>query len=54
MVTDATGSMFDKRAMTTNDIVELDVKFSSMIVGYKVYHSNKENSVSSTTKYATY
>lgn len=54
MVTNATGSKFDKRDMTTNDIVELDVKFSSMLVGYKVYQSIDENLVSSTTIYVAY
>lgn len=54
MVTDATGSRFDKRAITINDIAEPDVKFSSMVVGYKVYHSNKENSVSETPIYVAY
>lgn len=32
-----TGSKFDNRAMIVNDILENDVKFASMVVGYKVY-----------------
>lgn len=54
VVTDTTRSRFDKRAMTINDILEYDVKFASMVIGYKIYHSSQENSVSSTAIYAAY
>jgi len=37
IVTEATGSKFDKRAMTIEDIIDLDVKFASMIIRYKIY-----------------
>lgn len=53
-VIDATSSKFDKRAMTINDIIETDVKFSSMVVKYKVYHSNQENSVFNIAIYVAY
>lgn len=36
IVTNATESKFNKRAMTINDILEYDVSFSSMVIGYKV------------------
>lgn len=36
IVTNATESKFDQRAMTINDILEHDVKFDSMVIGYKV------------------
>lgn len=32
-----TSSKFNRRVMTINDILEHDVKFVSMVVGYKVY-----------------
>jgi len=53
-VTEATGSKFDKRAMTIEDITDLDIKFASMIIGYKIYHSSRENSVSGTAVYTAY
>lgn len=54
IVTDTTSSKFDRRAMTINDILEHDVRFSSMMTRYKIYSSSRENSVSSTAIYATY
>lgn len=53
-VTNATGAQFDKRAMIIKDIAKMDVKFSSMVIGYKLYHSNRDNSVFGTTIYAAY
>jgi len=53
-VTDATGSRFDKMAMIINDIIDLDVKLASMVIGYKIYHSSRENSISGMTIYAAY
>lgn len=53
IVIDTTGSKFD-RAMTINDILEHDVRFDSMVIGYKSYNSNKENSVSEIAIYAVY
>jgi len=53
-VSDATRSKFDKRAMTVEDITEPDVKFASMIIGYKIYHSSRENSVPGTAIYTAY
>lgn len=41
-----TGSKVNNRAMTIHDILENDVKFASMVVGYKVYKSSRYNSVS--------
>lgn len=49
-----TGSKFDNRTMTINDILKHDVRFASMVVVYKVYQSSRENSVSGTTIYTTY
>lgn len=51
---DATGSKFDRRAMTINDILEYDVKFASMVIGYKVYYSSKDNYVFKKTIYVAY
>lgn len=54
MVTDAIGSKFDKRDMTINDIIELDVNFSFMVVEYKVCHSSWENYVFGTAIHVAY
>lgn len=35
-------------------MIEYDVRFSSMVKGYKVYLSNRKNSISDTVIYATY
>lgn len=40
--------------MTISDIVEYDVRFASMVTGYKVYQSSRDNSVSSMAICATY
>lgn len=40
--------------MTISDIIEHDVKFASMVTGYKVYQSSRQNSVSDTAIFATY
>lgn len=50
----ATGSQFDRKAMTINNIMDHDVKFSSMVVVYKVYQSTRQNFVSGTTIYFVY
>lgn len=54
MVTKATGSQFDNRSMTIHDIVEYDVWFVSMVMVYKLYQSDRDNSVSGTTIYVSY
>lgn len=43
MVTEATGSQFESRSMTIHDIVEYDVWFASMVMGYKLYQSTRDN-----------
>jgi len=53
-VSEATRSKFDKRAMTIEDITNPDIKFASMIIGYKIYHSSRENSVPRTVIYSAY
>jgi len=40
--------------MTINDIIELNVKFASMVIGYKIYHLRRENFISGTTIYVAY
>lgn len=47
-VTKLTGAQFDNRSMTINNILDHDVKFASMIIGYKVYQSSKLNFVFAT------
>lgn len=54
IVTNATRSRFDKREMTINDILEHDIKFASMVFGYKIYYSSRENFIYGTTIYAAY
>lgn len=49
-----TGAQYDNKSMTIDDILENEVKFSSMIIGYKVYQSSRLNSVSGTAIYASY
>lgn len=53
-ITKLTDSQFDIRSMMIDDILEHDVKFSSMIIGYKFYQSSILNSISSTMIYITY
>lgn len=42
------------RSMTISDIIEYDVRFASMVIGYKVYQSSRANSVYGMAIYATY
>lgn len=53
-VTEAIGSQWDRKEMMIDDIATMDVKFSSMVIGYKIYHSSWENSISGTTIYVAY
>lgn len=48
------GSKFDKHAMKINDILENDIRFAEMVIGYNIYYSSKENSFSSTAIYVAY
>lgn len=54
IVAATTDSKFDNREMTINDILQHDVTFASMVVGYKVYQTSRQNSVSGSTIYTTY
>lgn len=54
VVNNAIRSKFDKWVMTIKDILEYDIRFASMVIGYKIYYSNKENSFFSTTIYDAY
>jgi len=40
--------------MTINEIIDPDVRFASMVNGYKIYHPSRENSVSGMTIYVAY
>lgn len=46
-VMDLTGATFDKRSLRLNDVKDINVRFISMILGYKATHANRLNSVSS-------
>lgn len=46
-VMDLTGTTFDKRSLRVNDVKDINVRFVSMILGYKATHANRLNSVSS-------
>lgn len=48
------GIMYDKRALTIKDIKKLIMKYASMMIGYKLYFSNKENYISTITINTTY
>lgn len=54
LVTNTIGSKFDKKEMTINYILGYDVKFASMVIGYKIYHSSGENSIFDTAIYAAH
>lgn len=54
IVTNATGSKFDKSVMTTNDILEHDINLASIVVRYKIHYSNRENFIFRTTIYVAY
>lgn len=47
LVIDLTGATFDKRSLRVNDVNDTNVRFLSMILGYKATHANRLNSVSS-------
>lgn len=53
IVTKLTSAKFDGRSMKINTIKDDDVKFAAMVIGYKVYRSNRLNSMSGTTIHAT-
>lgn len=36
-----TGSQYNNWSMRIGDIIEHDVRFSSMVIGYKLYQSSK-------------
>lgn len=40
--------------MTISDIIEYDVRFASMVAGYKVYQSSRANIVSDIEIYVAY
>lgn len=40
--------------MTIDEILEDDIRFASMVIGYKIYYSSQMNPVSDTAIYATY
>lgn len=40
-----TKSKWDGRAMTINEIEDPGVKYSSMVIGYRVYHSSRTNGI---------
>lgn len=42
-----TGETSDSRSLRVNDIKDINVRFISMILGYKTTHANRLNSVSS-------
>lgn len=46
-VMNLTGATFDKISLRVNDVKDINVRFVSMILGYKATHANRLNSVSS-------
>lgn len=41
------GATFDKRSLRVNEVKDINVRFISMILGYKATHAKRLNSVSS-------
>lgn len=54
IVMEVTSLNHNNRSMTISEIVEHDVRFAQMVIGYKVYQSSRYNSIFDTTIYATY
>lgn len=44
-----TGVKFDKHALTVKDIDDSIVKYASMMIGYKIFYTNRENCIAATT-----
>lgn len=53
-VIDLTGATFDKRSLWVNYVTDINVKFISMILGYKTTRANRLNSISSLCIKSTY
>lgn len=51
---EATSSKHYGRSMIINEIIEYAIRFVSLVTGYKVYQSSRDNTVFGTTIYATY
>lgn len=49
-----TGSRWDGRAMTVDNINDLVVKFVSMVIGYRIYYSRRMNSILVATIHTAY
>lgn len=47
LVMNLTGATSDRRSLRVNDVIDINVRFVSMILGYKSTHANGLNSVSS-------
>lgn len=47
LVMNLIGATSDKRSLRVNDVTDINVRFISMILGYKTTHANRLNSVSS-------
>lgn len=46
VVMELIGAQYDRRALTIKDITNPRMKYVAMMIGYKIYFSNRENSVS--------
>lgn len=54
MVKDLTGFKWNKRAMTIDDIRQIDVRLIAKILGYKMHYSSRLNSISTEIILMTY
>lgn len=54
IVMDQTGVKYDKRSLTTKDIRNPKIKYALIMIGCKLYFTNRENPVSTTTINMTY
>lgn len=53
-VMDLTGATFDNKSLRVNDITDANVKYVSMVFGYRVTHANRLNFVSSLCIHSAY
>lgn len=53
-VTSLTGATFDSRSLRVNDVKDINMRYVSMILGYKSTHTNRLNSDSSLCIHSAY
>lgn len=54
VVMELTSATYDRRALTTKPITNPTIKYATIIIGHKIYFTNRENSISTTTIYTSF